>query len=79
MSAPDNIACEQALKRLLEFVDRELSDRERASIEHHLRTCRSCYSRMEFESRLKELLSVLSSDDVPQKAVNRIRDLLKEF
>ena len=79
MSEPDNIGCEQALKRLLEFIDRELSESEHESMERHLRTCRICFSRMEFESRLRQRLSALSSDEVPQKARDRIRDLIKEF
>jgi hypothetical protein len=49
MSEADDIGCEQALKRLLEFIDRELSDSEHDSVERHLRTCRSCFS--EWSSR----------------------------
>jgi anti-sigma factor (TIGR02949 family) len=79
MSEPDNIGCEQALARLLEFIDRELSGSEHDSVEHHLRTCRSCFSRMEFESRLKARLSALPSDEAPQHARDRIRDLIKGF
>jgi anti-sigma factor (TIGR02949 family) len=79
MSDPDNIGCEQALTRLLEFIDRELSEGERDSVERHLRTCRSCFSRMEFESRLKQRLSTLSADEVPRQSRERIRDLIKEF
>jgi anti-sigma factor (TIGR02949 family) len=79
MSEPDNIGCEQALARLLEFIDHELSGSEHDSVEHHLRTCRSCFSRMEFESRLKQRLSGLSSDEAPQNARDRIRDLIKGF
>jgi anti-sigma factor (TIGR02949 family) len=79
MAEPDDIGCEQALKRLLEFIDRELSDSERDTVEHHLRTCRSCFSRMEFESRLKQRLSALSSDEAPQTARDRIRNLIKGF
>jgi anti-sigma factor (TIGR02949 family) len=79
MSEPDNIGCEQALTRLLEFIDRELSDSERDSVERHLRTCRSCFSRLEFESRLKQRLSELSSGEVPQQARDRIRELINQF
>jgi anti-sigma factor (TIGR02949 family) len=73
------MGCEQALKHLLEFIDRELPDSEHDSVERHLRTCRSCFSRMEFESRLKQRLSSLSSEDVPSKSRDRIRDLIKGF
>jgi anti-sigma factor (TIGR02949 family) len=79
MSETDDIGCEQALKRLLEFIDRELSDSEHDSVERHLRTCRGCCSRMEFESRLKERLSALSTEDVPSTARDRVRNLIKRF
>jgi anti-sigma factor (TIGR02949 family) len=79
MSASDSINCELALKLLLEFIDRELPDAERESMEQHLRTCRSCFSRMEFESRLKQRLSTLASDDVPAKSRERIREMIKRF
>jgi anti-sigma factor (TIGR02949 family) len=79
MSETDDVGCEQALKRLLEFIDRELSESDHDSVERHLRTCRSCYSRMEFERRLKQRLSALSADDVPVKSRDRIRALIKGF
>ena len=79
MSETDDIGCEQALKRLLEFIDRELPDREHESVERHLRTCRSCFSRTEFESRLKQRLSALSGDDAPAKSRDRIRKLIQGF
>jgi anti-sigma factor (TIGR02949 family) len=79
MSETDDVGCEQALKRLLEFIDRELSESDHDSVERHLRTCRSCYSRMEFERRLKQRLSALSADDVPVESRDRIRALIKGF
>ena len=79
MSESDVMRCEQALKCLLEFIDGELSDSEHESVEQHLRTCRSCFSRMEFESRLKERLSALPAEDAPSKSRDRIRDLIKGF
>jgi anti-sigma factor (TIGR02949 family) len=79
MSETDVMRCEQALKRLLEFIDRELSDSEHDSVERHLRTCRSCFSRMEFESRLKQRLSALPAEDAPSKSRDRIRKLIKGF
>jgi anti-sigma factor (TIGR02949 family) len=73
------MGCEQALQRLVEFVDRELPGGEYESVEQHLRTCRNCCSRMEFEARLKERLSALSGDDVPSRTRDRVRDLIKKF
>jgi anti-sigma factor (TIGR02949 family) len=79
MSETDDMGCELALKRLLEFIDHELSDSEHDSVERHLRTCRSCFSRMEFESRLKQRLSALSTEDVPSTTRDRVRNLIKRF
>ena len=79
MSELNDIGCEEALRRLAEFIDCELSGSEQDSVERHLRTCRSCYSRMEFESRLKQRLSALSGDDVPAKSRDRIRKLIEGF
>jgi anti-sigma factor (TIGR02949 family) len=73
------MGCERALKRLLEFIDHELSDGERDSVERHLRTCRSCFSRMEFERRLKQRLSALSTAHVPSTSLDRVRNLIKRF
>lgn len=79
MSDTHDMGCERALKRLVEFVDGELAESEHNGVEQHLRICRDCCSRMEFESRLKERLSALSSDDVPSTTRDRVRELIKRF
>jgi anti-sigma factor (TIGR02949 family) len=79
MSDTHDMGCERALKRLVEFVDGELPDSEHDGVEQHLRICRDCCSRMEFESRLKERLSMLSGDDVPSKTRDRVRELIRRF
>ena len=52
MSGHGDIGCEEALKRLLALIDGELSGEERDDVERHVRICRSCFSRMEFEREL---------------------------
>ena len=79
MSDHGDIGCEEALKCLLELIDGELSDQQQDAVERHVRTCRSCFSRMEFERRLKERLSALSADDAPAALRSRIHDLIKGF
>jgi anti-sigma factor (TIGR02949 family) len=79
MSETEDMGCELALKRLLEFIDHELPGSEHDSVERHLRTCRSCFSRMEFETRLKQRMSALSTEDVPSASRDRIRNLIKRF
>lgn len=73
------IKCEQALRQIFQYVDHELDDTERAAMEHHLHTCHSCYSRSEFERRLKAKLGELKKDDPDLMLRERIKRLLESF
>lgn len=73
------IDCEQALKQIFEFIDHELGDNERAAMEHHLHTCKSCFSRMEFERRLKGKIGALRDEKASAAVRARINGLLKNF
>lgn len=73
------LTCEQALRHLFEFIDHELEPAERDAMQHHLSTCRSCYSRMDFERRLKQKLGELRRDEPLQDASERMKRLLESF
>jgi anti-sigma factor (TIGR02949 family) len=73
------IDCEQALKRLFDFLDHELDGDEREAVQRHLSTCRSCFSRASFERRLKDQLHELQRDAAEDAARERIRRLLQSF
>jgi anti-sigma factor (TIGR02949 family) len=73
------IDCEQALKQILEYVDHELGEHDHTLMEQHLRTCKSCFSRMEFERRLKEKVGTLRESEVASPLSERIKGLLKRF
>jgi anti-sigma factor (TIGR02949 family) len=73
------IDCELALRQILEYVDHELGDHDHSLMEQHLRTCKSCFSRMEFEQRLKRKVGELREDEVPSPLSERIKSLLKSF
>lgn len=49
MSAPRNIDCRQAVERLYEYLDRELTPELRSEVERHLDACAGCFSHFEFE------------------------------
>ena len=76
MSESTTMQCDDALRLLAQYLDRELSDGQHAEVERHLRTCRSCFSRSEFERRLKGELAALRIADVPTALQDRIRVLL---
>jgi len=71
--------CEQVLKLVLQFIDRELEGDEHAELERHLESCRSCYSRVEFERRLKGRLHDLSHEDAPAALQDKVLKLIKGF
>ena len=73
------IDCEEALRRLAEYLDAELHGNSRREMEQHLERCRSCFSRVEFEKRLKAYTAELGHEPVPADVERRIRTLLDTF
>lgn len=75
----ESITCAEALRLLALYLDGELHRGQHVSVEHHLETCRSCYSRSEFERRLKAELGNLRRDDVRPGFEREIRQLITQF
>jgi anti-sigma factor (TIGR02949 family) len=75
----NDIDCEEALRKLFDFIDQELDGDERDAMQRHLATCRGCFSRANFEQRLKEKVHELRPDDPAPAASERIRRLLQSF
>lgn len=73
------LSCEQALHRLFEFLDHELDSEERDAMQYHLSTCRSCFSRADFERRLKQQLHGLRREEPIADARERVKRLLESF
>ena len=73
------VDCESAIRLLAEYLDRELGDAESATVRAHLARCRSCYSRAEFERRLKASLSGLQNEAVRPALEWRIRKMIETF
>jgi anti-sigma factor (TIGR02949 family) len=78
MSKP-TITCEDVLKDLLAYIDRETDANTAAEIERHLKECRGCFSRAEFERMLKAKLRAAGSRTAPERLRARIRKLVDEF
>lgn len=78
MSQAD-IDCNEVIERLFEFLDGELDSRRHADIERHLARCRDCFTRAEFERRLKGRLAEAGSASAPDTLRRRIRGLLDRY
>ena len=79
MNEPQRIGCEEALRMLFTYLDGELEAEHRHRVEEHLEECRSCFSRAEFERRLKGHLGELRQEPVPAATEARIRSLINHF
>jgi mycothiol system anti-sigma-R factor len=73
------IDCEEALRRLFDYLDAELHGEPEREMQQHLERCRTCFSRLEFEKRLKAHVSELRSESVPAELQERIRKITDRF
>jgi anti-sigma factor (TIGR02949 family) len=79
MSDQNPITCDEALRLLAAFLDHEIHFDEREGVERHLQVCRSCFSRAEFERRLKGEITTLRHEEVSTGFEERVRRLLGSF
>jgi len=77
------LTCEEALRFLAAYLDGELAEggggATQQELESHLARCRSCYSRADFERRMKAEVAALGRADVPPELSDRIGRLLSQF
>lgn len=78
MSKP-TINCEEVLKHLVAYLDRETDAHTTAEIQRHLEECRGCFSRAEFERRLKAQVRAAGSRLAPERLRARIKKLVEKF
>ena len=73
MSGIDRFTCEEMFRRLDDYLDRELSEREMELAREHLETCAMCAQEHRFEaSVLDEVRSLVRRIDVPTDMLERI-------
>jgi anti-sigma factor (TIGR02949 family) len=73
------VGCEEALRLLAAYLDHELDPAEEVPVRKHLETCRSCFSRAEFEKRLKLQLAGLKQAPVGPVLEGRVREIIHRF
>lgn len=79
MSEKRTLRCEEVLEHLFAYVDQELDSAKKAEIDQHMEQCRGCYSRAEFEKRLKERIMETGSSEAPDRVRQRMRLLIEKF
>jgi mycothiol system anti-sigma-R factor len=72
--------CEQVVERLWPFLDGELDLATADELKQHLDECRRCFSRAEFERRLKVMVRrSCKCDQAPPALRGRMRRLIRSF
>ena len=79
MKDKETISCEEALKLVFDYLDEALDDAEYCDIEDHLSVCRACYSRVDFERRLKDHLKEIGQEEAPAELQDRIRGIVQKY
>ena len=71
------LTCDEAIARLDDYLDRELSAEEMALVREHLDTCAHCAEAYAFEeSVLEDLKGKLRRIDLPESVVTKVRAIL---
>ena len=74
-----DMKCEEVLRHLIAYLDREMDEDTAARIERHLEECRGCFSRARFEKMLKGHIQATGSKKQSERLRARIRSLLESF
>lgn len=72
--------CKNALDRLIDYLDNELTEEDSEELCRHLELCRQCYDRVEFEKALKERIRLKAhTAKAPEALTARIKGLLDQI
>ncbi|MAO13880.1 anti-sigma factor family protein [Marinobacter sp.] len=69
------ISCEEVIDHLFEYLDRELDEQNQQVIDDHLKRCFDCFSRAEFERRLRQRIAATGVEAAPTRLKQRIWEL----
>jgi mycothiol system anti-sigma-R factor len=71
--------CEESFEKLYQFIDNDLDGVSYTEVEIHLKLCRPCWDRFEFEKKLKARFKRSCCEDLPDSLVVRIKTLLEKY
>ncbi len=74
---PEMISCKEAVTRLQEFVDGELTGLTHEQVEAHFEVCTRCYPHLKMEQAFRQKVqTALSQPEVPGDLRDRVLQLL---
>lgn len=75
----EDMRCEEVIERLFEFLDHEIDSVTEQRISEHLAHCRACFSRAEFERRLRARIAESATATASESLRRRIRTILDRY
>ena len=75
----NKISCEEVISKLYDYLDQELGGSTQVDIDEHIKDCRECFSRAEFERALRKKVAGSIEADTPEDTRNRLEALIKRF
>ena len=73
MSPLDRITCDESLRMLDDYLDRELSPQEQRLVEEHLEVCAACEQDFRFEAGvLQQIRAKIDRIDLPNDLMKKI-------
>jgi anti-sigma factor (TIGR02949 family) len=70
------ISCTEAVRRLWEYLEDEVSAKERDAVEEHLAFCRRCCGEVEFADELRAVLASAGEVTLPHEVESRLIGVL---
>jgi len=77
--SPDKLSCEEVIEQLFTYLDGELDHVHSEAIGRHLEHCRDCFSRAQFEERLRQRIRESAMTQAPDRLRNRVKWLLDRY
>jgi anti-sigma factor (TIGR02949 family) len=71
-------ACREAIRRLWDYLDGELSSDEHQAVEDHLAFCLRCCGELEFSRELRGMLDRTGQAAIPDEVQDRLERLLDD-
>lgn len=75
----EDLRCEEVIERLLEYLDRELDAETEQALARHMETCRGCFTRAEFERRLRARVKEVGEVKAPESLRRRVRAIIDHY
>lgn len=74
-----DLRCEEVIEKLLEFLDCELDAETERALARHMETCRACFTRAEFERKLRARVNEAGVVKTPESLRRRVRAIIEQY